>query len=464
MGTTNGKVPGRVKYTFAFGALGKDLIYGMMATFAMIYFTDVVKVSPVFVGIVFFVAKLWDAFNDLFMGMIVDNTRSRFGKFVPWLVIGTLVNSVVFVVLFTDFKLTGTSLCIFVAVIYVLWGMTYTIMDVPYWSWLPNLTNDPHEREKVSVIPRFFASLAGFSVATFGLYIINYLNKAAGESNLYAEKGYTLFAIIIAVIFIVTIGITVFNVKEESTLGISAEKTSLKQAFQVIVKNDQLLAFIGLLLTFNLCTQIAKSFAVYYFKCVCHDEYLYSIFGFAIIAEMAGLLFFPKIAEKISREKVYAVACGLPIAGFVLLGAAGYVAPQSKVLVVVCCALLFFGSGLSLGVTTCCMADVIDYGEVKFGVRNESVTCSAQTFLMKAATAAAGGLTGIGLQIVGYNAKAVTQSAATVMGIRVLMLVIPIILAFASFGIYKKYYTLKGEKMEEITRKVNEMHVKKQTA
>ena len=154
----------------------------------------------------------------------------------------------------------------------------------------------------------------------------------------------------------------------------------------------------------------------------------------------------------------------LPIVGFVLLGAAGYVAPQSKVLVIVCCALLFFGSGLSLGVTTCCMADVIDYGEVKFGVRNESVTCSAQTFLMKAATAAAGGLTGIGLQIVGYNAKAVTQSAATVMGIRVLMIVIPIILAFASFGIYKKYYTLKGEKMEEITRKVNEMHAKKQTA
>ena len=217
-------------------------------------------------------------------------------------------------------------------------------------------------------------------------------------------------------------------------------------------------------MTFNLCTQIEKSFAVYYFKCVCHDEYLYSIFGLAIIAEMAGLLCFPKIAEKISREKVYAFACGLPIVGFVLLGAAGYVAPQSKVLVIVCCALLFFGSGLSLGVTTCCMADVIDYGEVKFGVRNESVTCSAQTFLMKAAMAAAGGLTGIGLQIVGYNAKAVTQSAATVMGIRVLMIVIPIILAFASFGIYKKYYTLKGEKMEEITRKVNEMHAKKQTA
>ena len=204
------------------------------------------------------------------MGMIVDNTHTRFGKFRIWLVIGTLVNSVVFVLLFHSFNLSGTALYVYVSVMYILYGMTYTIMDVPYWSWLPNLTNDPHEREKVSVIPRFFASLAGFSVATFGLYIVNYLNKTAGESNLYAENGYTIFAIIIAVIFIVTIGITVFNVKEESTVGVSAEKTSLKQAFHVIVKNDQLLAFIGLLLTFNLCTQIAKSFAVYYFKCVCH--------------------------------------------------------------------------------------------------------------------------------------------------------------------------------------------------
>ena len=66
-----GKIPGRVKYTFAFGALGKDLIYGMIATFSMIYFTDIIKVAPAFIGTMFFVAKIWDAFNDLFMGMIV---------------------------------------------------------------------------------------------------------------------------------------------------------------------------------------------------------------------------------------------------------------------------------------------------------------------------------------------------------------------------------------------------------
>lgn len=450
-------------YCFGIGAIGKDAIVNLVASFLMLYLTDTLYLAPAFVGALFFAARIWDAVNDPIMGMIVDNTRSKYGKFRIWLIVGTLLNSVVFIFLFTSCGLTGTPLYIYVSVMYILYGMTYTIMDVPYWSWLPNLTNDPREREKVSVIPRFFASLAGFCIATFGLYIINGLNRMAGNENLYAEQGFTIFAVIIAVIFIVTIGITVFNVKEESTLNDKAQKNSLKQVITVIVKNDQLLAFIGLLLTFNLCIQIVRGFAVYYFKNACGNEYLYSIFGFAITAEMLGLLCFPKVAEKISREKVYAVACGLVVLGLAALGLMGFAAPQSKLAVIICCGLMFSGSGLSLGVTTCCMADVIDYGEVKFGVRNESITCSAQTFLMKAAQAAAGGLSGIGLQIVGYNAKADIQSAGTIAGIRVLMIIIPIVLVVLSFLIYKSFYTLKGEKLEEVTRKVNEIHALQQT-
>lgn len=451
-------VSAREKLCFGIGAIGKDAICNLVAAFLMVYFTDTLYLAPAFVGALFFAARIWDAINDPMMGMVVDNTRTRFGKFRIWLVIGTLLNSVVFVMLFHSFNLTGTRLYTYVTVVYILYGMTYTIMDVPYWSWLPNLANDPKEREKVSVIPRFFASLAGFSVSTLGLYAINYFNKIAGEDNLLAEKGYTIFAIVIAAVFIITIGITVFNVKEKPTTGAGSQKTNLKQAIHIIVKNDQLLAFIGLLLTFNLCIQLARSFAFYYFKEVCGNEYLYSIFGFAFIAEMIGLVCFPKIAAKIDREKVYTLACGFPAAGFILLGLAGFIAPSNAVLVIVFSSMAFFGSGLSLGVTTCCMADVIDYGEVKFGKRNESVTCSAQTFLMKAALAIAGGLTGIGLQAVGYHAQSEVQSFGTIQGIRILMLVLPIIMAVFSFIIYKKFYKLKGEKLKEVAEKLNEMH------
>ena len=211
------------------------------------------------------------------------------------------------------------------------------------------------------------------------------------ETTNFLEKFTWTMAVAIVVLFIVCIGITCAVVKEKPTVGEGkAEKTSLKEAFAIIIKNDQLVAFIGLLLTFNLCTQILKAFAVYYFKEACGNAYLYSIFGYAIIAEMVGLFLFPKIAKNMEREKVYLLACALPVVGLVLLFALGYVAPSSTAGVIASCAFIFFGSGLSLGTTTCCIADVIDYGELKFGKRNESVTCSAQTFLMKAAMGGCG--------------------------------------------------------------------------
>ena len=161
------------------------------------------------------------------------------------------------------------------------------------------------------------------------------------------------------------------------------------------------------------------------------------------------------------REKVYLLACALPVVGLALLFALGYVAPSSTAGVIASCAFIFFGSGLSLGTTTCCIADVIDYGELKFGKRNESVTCSAQTFLMKAASAVAATLTGVGLDVIGYNPEASgAQSAGTIMGIRFLMFAVPIALAILSFLIYKTQYKLKGARLDQLTKDVNALHAK----
>ena len=435
-----GKIPGRVKYTFAFGALGKDLIYGMIATFSMIYFTDIIKVAPAFIGTMFFVAKIWDAFNDLFMGMIVDNTRSRFGKFVPWLVIGTLINAFVFVTVFTDFHLTGVKLCVFATVVYILWGMTYTIMDIPYWSVIPNLTSDPQEREKVSVLPRIFASIGqSLIIAGFGVQII----KGLGGDY----TGYHRFALIIAATFIFTMAVCVINLPKIQHDVEEKDKMKFKDLFTVIKKNDQLRWAVLLILLYNVAIQAIMGVATYYFSYVCNNAGMLSAFMIsASVAEVVGLLIFPKVTKVLSRKKAFLMACVLPPIGLILLLIVGIACPNNIALTAV--------AGLELGCATVFLADVVDYGEYVLGTRNEGVVFSLQTLIVKLTAAFTSLAIGFVLELTGYVPNAV-QSLATQNSIRVLMCIVPTIGVILAYIVYKNKYKLSDEFMKKVVAKIN---------
>ena len=444
------KLSNKVKYSFGVGAIGKDAIVNLVGIYLMFYLTDVLQLSPGFVGVLFFVARIWDAINDPIMGMIIDNTKSKYGKFRPWIVIGTLSNAIVFVLLFSQFNFTTSQLYGYVAVMYILYGMTYTMMDIPYWSWLPNLTRDPQERESVSVIPRFFASLAGLLVGTFGLQTIYYFDGLFGNGD--KSAGFTAFAILVAIIFIISIAITVLNVPEKSTTH-SGDSFKLKEIPAVLFKNKQLVSYIGFLLSFNLAMQIVNGVVLYYFTYVAGRESLFSIFNFAIAAEMTALLLFPKMSKWLGRSKVYSVACFLMATGLVVLLVGGYVAPHNVAFVVSGSVIMKLGSGFSLGVTTVSIADVIDYGELKTGKRSESIITSTQTFLMKTSQAFASLLTGVGLDLVGYVPDA-QQTASAISGIRLIMFAIPLFFTALSLIVYVKSYKLKGSKLNELGNKL----------
>lgn len=440
------------KLCFGVGALGKDLCYAMISTFLMIYLTDTVGLAPLFVGNLFLVARVWDAVNDPMMGFMVDNTRTRWGKFRPWILIGTLLNSAIMIFMFRRPDLEGFGLYAYYSVMYILWGMTYTVMDIPYWSMLPSLSSTQKERESMSVIPRIFASSAWLLMGAFGIALRNQLG--GGDE----AKGYSALSVAICAVFIVTILITVIFVKDRSSLeaaeGKKAQRTSLKDAIHVITANDQLKVYIGVVLAYNMLVQLAGGMALYYFKYVTGDEGLFPYFTTAAsFAEIIALFAFPVLSRFMNKKQVFAVASFTPAVGLIALLVFGFVAPTNIPLIVLCGLLYKFGSGLTLGATTVMLADVIDYGEVKLGTRNESIIASFQTLLVKTASAVAGWLIGVGLTIVGY-VQNVPQTPQTILGMRILMGVVPSIVTVLAFVVYVKGYKLDSSYMEEISNKL----------
>lgn len=431
----------RSKLSFGMGALGKDLVYAIVGTYFMKYLTDVRLVDPMFVAVLFMAARIWDAFNDPFMGMVVDNTRSRWGKFRPWILVGTLLNAVVLVLLYLDVDLPASQYAVYVAIMYLLWGMTYTVMDIPYWSMVPALTDDEKERSQISAIPRFFASLAWLIVGSGGLYIIKYLGN--GDQIL----GFSRFSIAIAVVFIFTILLTVTQVKERVVaIAGTGEKTSFSGMIKVLGKNDQVLVVLGIALFFNMAYQLSNSFALYYFEYVCGvKEALYAVYtGVAGIAQMAALALFPSLSSRIGKRTIFTLSSLLPVAGFAALLVAGYVAPTNIFLVGFCSAIINTGIGFMLVLVTVILSEAVDYGQFKLGTRNESIIFSTQTFVVKFAGAFSGFIAAASLDPIGFVPNAV-QSSTTIMGMRVIMILLPAILSVLCLVVYRRGYRLNDQ-------------------
>lgn len=443
------------KLCFGIGAFGKDAVYAIVGTYLMMYLTDYRSVAPAFVGGLFMVARIWDAFNDPFMGMIVDNTRTKWGKFRPWILIGTVLNAIVLALLFLDNGLEGKGYLVWCSVFYILWGMTYTIMDIPYWSLVPALTEDENERSQISAIPRIFASFAWLVINSFGLIMVSVL----GNGN--DVRGFSILASIISVIFIIASVATCLTCREQVVVP-KAEKTSVKGMIDVLFKNDQVKIILGIALFFNIAYQLSNSFALYYFKYVAERTYdiegngvLYPIYaGVAGFAQMGSMAILPLLSQKIGKKISFFLASFCPVIGFAILWTLGYTAPTNVIGVGVCSAIVNIGIGFMLVFITVILSEVVDYGEYKLGTRNESILFSMQTFIVKFAGAFSGFLSGIGLTLIGYQAN-VQQTAGAENGMRIIMFLVPAILSALCFLIYIKGYKLTPEFYKEVRETID---------
>ena len=439
---------------FGIGAVGKDMVYALSANYVMYFYQDILGLSATFVGLILMIARVFDAINDPFMGIIVAKTRTRWGRFRPWLFSGTVLNAVVLYALFAAPNMSGTGLMVYFAVIYILWGTTYTMMDIPFWSMIPAITDTPKDRENLSVVGRTCASV-GSAIIMVGTLIIV---KALGGGD--ERRGFALIALIVSVIFLASEIFCCLKMKEQSLEDV--QTSTIGQMFKALFSNDQALITVLAILLVNSSLYLTSNLAIYFFKYDVGGEGWmgnYTIFttvggAFQILGMM---VLYQLLHKKLSNTSLFKLAFALAVTGYGLILAICSVGMASNIpLLCVCGAFVFAANGILLVLTTVFLSNSVDYGELKTGRREESVIFSMQTFVVKAASGVAVFITGIGLDMIGLVGNSdeageiVEQSANTILGLRLLMTVLPILGLVIAFIFFVKKFTLTDEKVQEI--------------
>ena len=384
---------------FSLGTIGRDFLYFLFNSFLMtfILFTKTIdnKMLTV-VGAIIVVARIFDALNDPIMGGIVENTRTKWGKYKPWQLLGAVLTGAVIISVFCV-KLDGWSYIGFLAFAYLMFSITFTMNDISYWGMLPSLTSDEHERNKLTSCAQLLAS-AGVGLAS----LLIPLFTTGSLAKWGAPTGYKVIGIISAVLMVLFQLFTILGVKEKPLPPIKPDKSdrlTLKKMFQTIAKNDQLLWCALIMLIFSIGTGVVGGglLTMYvYFEFGYEGGYTLLIgLGYGIISTLFTATY-PWLSKKFGRNKILYSAGIATIFGFALMLIFALAiptgAPKSSewfakfILIAVAYTFIGYGAGFYM-IMVINMANTVEYNEWKYGQRNESLIFSLRPFTAKLSSA-----------------------------------------------------------------------------
>ena len=447
---------------YGLGAVGKDMVYALSASYIMYYYQDILGLSATFVGFILMIARVFDAANDPFMGVVVAKTNTRWGKFRPWLFTGTILNAFVLYALFAAPAVSGKALMIYFAVMYILWGVTYTMMDIPFWSMIPAVTSTIKDRENLSVVGR---TCAGVGYALINVFTVMAVSKLGSGIE---RTGFRLFALIIAILFVVFILFTCFTIHEQKVENM--QTTSVKEMFKALFNNDQAIVTVVTIVLINSALYITSNLLIYFFKydiggTAWKDAYtLFTSVGG--ISQILGMMFvYPILRSKLSNTTIFKLSLCLAIFGYAFLLALCLLGYSSVLtMLMVPGVMIFVANGILTVLTTVFLSNTVDYGEVKTGHREESVIFSMQTFVVKAASGLAVFITGVSLDMIGLTSKdglgeGMSTFGSPLLGLRLLMTILPIIGLVLALVLFTRKFILTDIKAEQIRKQLEEKKV-----
>ena len=434
----------RNRLTFGLGTIGRDMVYSLMSMFLIYYLTDVIDVPAStmwwLTGIILFI-RIFDALNDPIMGFIVDNTRTRWGKFKPWIAIGTVLTAIFTVLIFSDFGLQGSGFILAFTFIYLFWGISFTFNDISYWSMLPSLSVDQKEREKIGSIARICANIGLFFVVAGIIPITTLLGERFGSP----QKGFFVFTVMVVTIMAAGQCITLFGVKESGVIVDKKQSTSIRELLRIIVKNDQLFFTAIAMSLFMIGYVTTTSFGVYFFKYAYGDENMFAIFALILgVTQITALALFPLFSKRFDRKTLFSGAVFVIVIGYIIF----FFAPVNTMLFIGTAGiLLFIGQSFVQLLMLMFLADSVDYGHWKLGKRNDSITFSLQPLINKMGGAISSGVVMVVIIVSGIK-EAESAAEVTAQGLLMMktaMLVFPLICIVFSYFIYRKKYIIDSK-------------------
>ena len=477
---------------FPLGTVGRDMVYYLFTSCIMTFvlFTRSLTNSQ-FAAITAIVvaARIFDALNDPIMGNIIERTRTRWGKFKPWLVIGILSTSVVVYLAFNT-DLQGWSFVWFFGIIYFMYSITYTMHDISYWGMVPALSSDANARNQFTARATLFAGIGG-TVASVLIPMFTVGDMAIGGST---TTAYGIIALIVCILAPLFLCFTIFGVREKREYT-DAPPVSFKKIWRTITGNDQLL-WISLIF---LLQQIGNGFIVggigstYIYFDFGYEGGLFSLFSIVGMSVTAFLMiFYPAISRKIKRKKLMGILAAISLVGYAVMLAAGLFLPSDMTkfwMVVVGYMLSNFGQYGYYLIMMISIINTVEYNEYRTGERDEAIIASLRPFLTKLASALIVLITNASYIIFGVTGytnrisdfenqcarKLITESekissiSGVISGIEpgktlallLCMVIIPCALMLVSYVLYKKHYKLDED---EYARICSELEARKAKA